>query len=149
PQDARPSADGVGTLVSMNRIYDALNRCRCGTRMVLADASRNDPTTRECGAGADTQVRPTRGTGVLYSCAAGEVSYEYPKFKHGVFFHFVLEGLRGKAKNAKMQVTFHSLADYVSEEVAQSVPRLIGDGAQQRPHFQATFDGPSPVLIGR
>src|SRR5262249_13066627 len=76
-----------------------------------------------------------------------ERAYEHEKYKHGVFFHYVLKGLRGAAKNTRGAVTFNSLAEYVQEEVPAEVPRLIGEGAQQSPNLKVDIAGASPVLL--
>ncbi|GEM_PF-2828663 len=37
------------------------------------------------------KLRPG-GAAILFSCSAGEKAFEDPELKHGVFFHFVIEG---------------------------------------------------------
>src|SRR5262249_48586773 len=39
------------------------------------------------------------GVAALFSCKPGQFARETDTLKHGVFFHFVLQGLRGEAKN--------------------------------------------------
>jgi TPR repeat protein len=146
PQDARPFAEHSNTLVSLAQVYSKLEQSYAGIKMLLVDACRNDPKLGR-GVNGDTSPRVPRGVGVLFSCAAGEVAYEDNSLKHGVFFHFVLEGLRGQARNMQGQVTFTSLADYVSAAVAQDVPKRIGQGAQQSPNLMADFTGATPVLL--
>ena len=41
--------------------------------------------------------RPPGGVAALFSCSEGQVAYEDDDLKHGVFFHFVIQGLKGKA----------------------------------------------------
>src|SRR5262249_54762131 len=81
------------------------------------------------------------------SCRAGEFAWESEKLKHGVFFHYVLEGLRGGAKDADGEVTFESLAGFVRKRVAREVPKLIGEGAQQSPNLKGDLAGESLALI--
>ena len=66
-----------------------------------------------------------------------------------MFFHFALyEGLRGAAKRGDGAVTFNSLADYVADGVANTVPELYkNEGATQVPNSQTNFNGASPVLL--
>jgi len=76
------------------------------------------------------------GTAVLFSCKSGERAFESAKLGkkgHGIFFHYVLEGLRGKAKNEHGEVTWARLAEFVTEKVSEEVPTLIGEGAKQTP----------------
>ena len=56
-----------------------------------------------------------RGVGALFSCSSGEFAHESEKLKHGVFFHYVLEGLRGKARDQEsadesLQLSLYALA---------------------------------------
>jgi hypothetical protein len=76
-----------------------------------------------------------RGFAALFSCKSGERAFETGKLGkgHGVFFHYVVDGLKGKAKNNKGEVTWSSLADYVIDRVSDDVPTLIGGGARQTP----------------
>jgi hypothetical protein len=57
----------------------------------------------------------------------------------------VLEGLGGKAKNRKEQVTWDSLRQYVKEEVAEDARRLFG-GAKQVPNETGNLSV-IPVLV--
>jgi hypothetical protein len=148
PCDGKPFLEDRGTLVSMKQVYKDLERSFAGFKVLLVDACRNSAAAAaRSGIDSDSAPRATRGMAVLFSCAAGEVSREHEAFKHGVFFHFVLEGLRGKASNPDGLVTIGTLADYVSTRVANTVPSLIGEGAQQSPQVDANIVGASPVLL--
>ena len=148
PRDAKPFREDSATLVSMAQVFGDLERCFAGAKILLVDACRNDPKVSR-GIHSDNVPRPSRGVAVLFSCSAGEVAFEHPALEHGVFFHYVLEGLRGEARKTDGQVTFHSLADYVSEKVPERVPDLVGEGAQQSPNTKLEWHGPSPVLLAR
>jgi hypothetical protein len=149
PIDARPFADQADSLVSLSKVYAELDRSFAGVKLLLVDACRNDP-----GAGrsidVDAAPRPPRGIAALFSCSSGERAFETARLGggHGVFFHFVLEGLRGRAKNARGAVTWARLAEYVTEQVSDQVPRVIRDGAKQTPHLMADLRGKSPILLG-
>jgi hypothetical protein len=147
PSDARPFATRTDSLVSLTKIYRALDESLASVKLLLVDACRNDP---ESSRGVDdTAPRPPRGVAALFSCSSGERAFETEKLGggHGVFFHFVIEGLRGKAKNARGAVTWGGLVEYVTEQVSDEVPRLIRDGARQTPHLRADIKGKSPVLL--
>ncbi len=61
------------------------------------------------------------GTAVFFSCSGRQRARETDKAGggHGVFFHFVLEGLRGAkgAVNERGQVTWEHLVPYVKQRV--------------------------------
>lgn len=82
----------------------------------------------------------------LFSCRAGERAFEHEKLGHGVFFYLVLEGLKGKAKDADGEITFASLASYVSRRVSRDVAELVGGGAKQSPNLKADYSA-EPILL--
>ena len=73
----------------------------------------------------------------MFSCSEGQVAYEDDDLKHGVFFHFVIEGLKGKADeesgNRDGKVTLGELASYTSTEVYKFVDRTRND--EQLPEY--------------
>jgi TPR repeat protein/uncharacterized caspase-like protein len=146
PKDGKPFEQQIKTLVSLGDVYTQLEQSYAGIRVMLVDACRNDPKLGR-GVDSDNSPRPPQGVAVLFSCAKGEVAYEHEKYQHGVFFYHVLEGLRGRARNTQGKVTFASLADYVCAAVAEDVPNVIGQGAQQSPNLKADLAGASPVLL--
>ena len=62
-----------------------------------------------------------------------------------MFFHYVLQGLRGDARDTENVVTFANLASYVSRKVPGDVAERIGNGAQQSPNLKADYST-EPVL---
>jgi formylglycine-generating enzyme required for sulfatase activity len=138
------------TLLSLGKLFRDLDDCGAGVKLLLVDACRDDPKLGR-NADPDTLPRPPRGTAALFSCKAGERAFETDKLGpkgHGVFFHFVLEGLRGEATNKRGEVTWSGLSEYVSRKVGRTVPGLIGGGAKQTPHEIKNLEGESPVLVG-
>ena len=149
PADARPLKDQTDSLVSLQAIYAQMKGSFAGMKVLLVDACRNDPeVTRGVRSGltADAAPKPPQGVAALFSCKAGERAYEHDSLKHGVFFHHVLDGLRGKAKDGDGEVTFAALAGYVSKKVAKQVPTLVGEGAMQSPTLKAEYST-EPVLL--
>jgi len=148
PVDARPFRDERATMVSLSGVYTELDKSFAGMKVLLVDACRNDPDAvrgRSGGVTADS-VRPPQGAAALFSCRAGERAFEHESLKHGVFFHHVLEGLKGKAKDGDGEVTFAGLAAYVSRRVSREVPGLIGGDARQSPNLKADYSI-EPVLV--
>jgi formylglycine-generating enzyme required for sulfatase activity len=136
------------TMTSLHRVYAELGRSRAGARLLLVDACRHDgrraPAQK---AFAAPSGRPPSGVAVLFSCKKGEFANETPTLKHGVFFHYVLEGLRGRAMNEDGEVTWDRLNDHVKRQVSRNVGRLVGGGASQTPHALSDLEGESPVLL--
>lgn len=149
PADARPFKDETKTLVSMGTVYQEMEKSFAGVKILLVDACRDDPRTGRASRGidADSAPRPPRGVAAFFSCSAGQVAYELPALQHGVFFHHVLQGLKGKAKNGDEEVTFNSLVDYVGKNVERDVAKRVGGGAIQQPNQKADLTGGSPVLL--
>ena len=66
------------------------------------------------------------------------------KLKHGIFFHFVLQGLKGKARNEDGEVTWDRLTEYVKRQVSRESPKLISGGGRQTPHGDQQHGGRFP-----
>jgi len=138
-------------LILLPELLKDLGGCGAGTKLIMVDACRNelkaDSATRNFDAG---DLSLPRGMGAMFSCKPGERAWETKKLGkkgHGVFFHYVIEGLKKEAANKKGQVTWASLSEYVSTSVSEQVPRVIGKGASQTPHGAQNFFGGSPVLL--
>jgi uncharacterized caspase-like protein len=134
------------TLLLVSDLIKSLGESKAGTKLLLIDAGRS-----QIGGGKGTEESPSApaGMGVLFSCAPGQSSFETSKLGkngHGVFFHYVIEGLKKEAKTRRGDVTWSSLIEYVTEAVSEKVPALIGSGAKQTPHAMSNFRG-SPVLV--
>jgi hypothetical protein len=147
PCDAQ--INDAATMIGLKALFDQLDDSGAGVKLLLVDACRDDPKLGR-NVDVDNLPRPPRGTAALFSCASGQRAFETDKLAakgHGVFFHFVLEGLRGKAENKAGVVTWTSLTDYVIDKVSDEVPRVIGSGARQSPHEIKNLVGKSPVLL--
>jgi hypothetical protein len=146
PCDARPS--DPGTLIGLKDLFAQLDDSGAGVKLLLVDACRNDPAA---GRNVDIDALPAapRGVAALFSCSSGQRAFETDKLGgrgHGVFFHFVLEGLKGRASNEESEVTWDGLSAYVKRQVPEAVARVIGGGARQSPHLIANLSGVPPVL---
>jgi TPR repeat protein len=137
------------TLIPLSELFKNLDDSGAGVKLMLVDACRNDPTLGR-NVDTDSLPRPPRGTAALFSCKGGERAFESPKLGskgHGVFFHYVLEGLRGEARNRKGNITWDALAEYVKDKVSDEVPVLVGGGARQTPQEIKNLTGKSPILV--
>ena len=149
PTDAK--LDDATTLVSLDWIYEKLQRCRADLRLVMVDACRNDPrpdgqrvlTSEEFREGARAFVqgsfRLPDGVILLNSCSEGEISQEDASIGHGVFMHFVLKGLQGEAdRDRDRQVTLDELVKYASKETKIYVEKKYNDS--QRPKLRGNYN---------
>ncbi len=151
PADARP--DDKATLIPLNEVYQALAECEAQFKLLLSDACRNDPVvavTRRATVNLESVTRPQLlkppgGVAVLFSCSEGELAFENDTLKHGVFFHFVIQGLRGEADfNHDQQIALEELTFYIKRQVLDFV-RAEYDGVRQMPVLKGEVGG-LPVL---
>jgi len=166
PKDADP-ADAT-SLIAINDWLDLIDQKGAGTNLLLVDACRSDPDpSRGRSGGIDgNRIRlpkdPNRdpnssgGTVVFFACSRGQQAYESEKADgglkdskggHGVFFHFVLKGLRGEARNERSQkVTWDRLVSYVKEGIDQEFETLVPNKTKQTPHAVGTLAGSADLL---
>ena len=145
PQDAKPFADETATMISLNGLYGKLAKAYDGTKLVMIDACRSDLSRAARGIDGKDAPSPPAGVGVLLSCSDGEQSFEHDDIRHGVFFHQVIRGLEGAARNGP-DVTWDSLRSFVKKEVPLSVRKLFADNRQQRPNELSNLND-VPVLV--
>ena len=152
PMDAE--LDDLKTLISLGEVYQGLESCSAGVKVLLVDACRNDPQAEASKAVEKVKLesvtrpqaeRPPGGVAALFSCSEGQKSFESEKLGHGVFFHFVIEGLKGKAANKKDEVNLAGLAQYVQDEVPDAV-KDVSTTARQRPQLVSNLSG-SALLV--
>jgi uncharacterized caspase-like protein len=93
------------------------------------------------------RATPPGGVAALFSCSPGEKAFEHPDLGHGVFFHFVIEGLKGKAADAEGQVTMPDLEKYLQREVYNFVRARIGE--EQTPNRIGSTNGLVPIATTR
>jgi hypothetical protein len=87
---------------------------------------------------------------IFFSCSKGEQPRESPKANggHGLFFNFVVEGLRNETlRNHRGELRWDRLVGYVKDKLEEDGPKLLGQGVQvQTPHELANLSR-SPVLL--
>ena len=145
PADAR-LAD-KSTLIPLSEIYKALENSRAGLKVLLVDACRNDPQSQNS---RDREVvklesvtRPQRtpppgGVVAFFSCSEGEKAFEHAELKHGVFFHFVIQALKGAAVGPDQNdVLVPDLVKYVTRQVKDFVREKYG--VKQQPELKGTI----------
>ncbi|MCA9054848.1 MAG: caspase family protein, partial [Planctomycetaceae bacterium] len=113
------------TAVPLKTIESMMQDSRAGHRLLLVDACQERISAKNVqAAGLGTPatdafveaLKTPTGQAKLASCSPGEFSFEHGSLGgvgHGVFTHYVLEGLRGGAKaDAKNIVRLGDVADY-------------------------------------
>lgn len=144
PADAR--LDDPGTLIALDSVYQRLNRSPAGLKLLVVDCCRNDPllSGRRAAGGPDVTAQFARdlllapeGIVLLSSCAPGQVSMEDQAVGHGVFMHFLIEGLHGSADaDRDGHVSLGELSQFAGLETKRYVarqfngvqtPKLLGD----------------------
>jgi tetratricopeptide (TPR) repeat protein len=150
PRDAVPG--DAATLINLSRLVERLGERGGGTNLLLVDACRNDPDpTRGRGIDGDVVLNLPKGMAVFFSCSKGEKAQESAKAGggHGLFFHYVLAGLRDNTiRNAKKELRWERLVAFVKEKLEEDAPNLLGKGApMQTPHEVANL-ARSPLVLG-
>jgi tetratricopeptide (TPR) repeat protein len=113
------------TLLSLDTVYRQLQKCKAGRKLLLVDACRNDPQSKVSRSRAEVELETLtrlqkepvpRGIVALFSCSAGEESFEHPELKHGLFFYNVLQAWKGEADGGDGTLTLDDLVAYVKKE---------------------------------
>lgn len=144
-------------LIPLGEVYAKMERCRASTKILVVDACRNDPTRPAIfrgGLASATRPKlppPRGGLIALFSCKQNERAVEDSGLKQGVFSHFLVQGLLGKAdqpflgKAPDGVITLQELAAYVSHQTQEFVKASYG-GMQQTPELQGQFDADLPLV---
>jgi len=148
PMDADLRERDLTKLIAFDEFFDGLARSPATTKLLLIDACRNElkaapPEARAPGIAMPPPPLPPPSVAALYACSEKEVSWEDSGLGggHGVFSHFVIEGLKGEAADVENgnhdgTTTLDELTGYVKENVFKFVrtrhavsqePRLLGN----------------------
>lgn len=167
PADA-DHAQSAQTMICVEDVYKKLENSRASLRLILADACRDIPqesaglrrTSQTLSTDFAKQLEHTPDSiALLASCSPGQISRADPKLSHGVFTHFVLEGLRGKADvDRDGNVTLGELWDFAGDKTSLHVretfndvqiPRRKGDLSKEADRFPlrlASVESVTPSL---
>ena len=136
-------------------MVQVLNEQGAGSNLVLVDACRNviDPNKGLKGVSGNL-LAPEKGTMVFFSCDEKQTSQETAKAGegHGVFFHCVLETLRGGHREAidkTGNVTWERLVTIVKEQVRIKTGEwfeAVPERERQRPHSIGNLVEVPPLL---
>ena len=152
PADAK--LDDKSTLIALDAIYKALEKCPAGFKLLMVDACRNDPRSDNSRSLSRIQLEsvtrpqktpPPGGVMAFFSCSEGELAFEHPDLKHGVFFYYVIEGLSGSATVVGSDgVTLPELEFYVKKQVRDFV--RTNYGTRQTPELRGDSRGLFPIV---
>jgi WD40 repeat protein len=141
------------TLLPLTEVYSRLKECPAGVRVIAVDACRKDPAA-DTSRGANevhlrSRTRPQRqappgGVAVLFSCSEGQEAFEDKDLQHGIFFHFLIEGLKGEAAGSDRQIRLSTLYDYLAERVDDFAWRKMH--CSQRPCLIGEYSGPMSLV---
>ena len=146
--------------LSLDLLRKNFESLSAGKRVVLLDACRNNPEagrgdtdnclsdviSRDIVAAARSTRLKTSTTVLLSACSSGQRAYEWKAKKHGVFTHYLLEGLRGKAWSEDT-LYFEDLASYATERVKNWSKNSTSIACEQEPWYEK-FGDPSPIILG-
>jgi uncharacterized caspase-like protein/Tfp pilus assembly protein PilF len=137
------------TLVPLLDVFKQLGNCPARRKLLMVDACRNDPFSDADGQGKTAASKKVSGNisvsvpnagdfAALFSCKAGQTSFEAPTAggQHGVFFYHVILGLNGEAAGSDGTVTLDELVNYVRQNTKDYVKRTFGDDFDQEPQYR-------------
>jgi hypothetical protein len=145
PYDADPK-DLYASALPMREVSHIFQRIRAERLIFLVDACYSGASGGRTIASAKyranisdaflERIASGRGTIILTASGANEVSAESDEYGHGVFTHFLLEGLRGSADADKDgAITVDEVFGYVSRHVPQAT------GQEQHPMKKGQVEG--------
>jgi tetratricopeptide (TPR) repeat protein len=138
----------LGTAISDENLTKAIQSISAKHVAVLLDACHSggvgepkDSEVMKAGLSEATYTKLTaeKGCVVIASCRPDEVSWELQGMRNGLFTHYLLEGLRGKASDEKGTVRVFRLFSYLSE----SIPKVK---QQQHPLFKGSIEKDFGIL---
>ena len=145
-------------LLSLDELYASLGACQAATKLLIVDACRNDPTAsrvfREGELRSKTMPKlapPPGGMAAFLSCRESQLAVEDKELGQGVFTHFLIQGLEGKAdqplegKPADGIVTLAELTSYTANNTYAYV-RDKHNGRKQSPEIKGEFDANTPLV---
>ncbi len=143
------------TMVSLQAVSKTLESSEAGLKLMLVDACRNDPQTSNSRSRPEVKLNsstrppadpPSGGVAAFYSCSEQQKAYEDGDLKHGVFFHFVIAGLRGGAvRQGSSDIFLGDLERYVNEGVEPFVRSKLGKS--QLPQLITKLRGAQQPLV--
>ena len=134
--------------LALDDVVKLVSRSGCERRVLFIDACRSalgDGTRSIDSVGfnkdaVEAAAKAAKGLKIVFGTQYGRVASERGELGHGVFTHFLLEGLRGAAVDTYGQVSVGSLSAYIhssmvtysrSQAGRTRVPVTAGEGSDQ------------------
>ena len=142
------------TMISVDKVFEELGACNASLKLLIVDACRNDielggkrsiDGSKNSRGLAKSLEAPPEGISLLTSCSAGQFAREHEKLGHGVFMHFILDGLQGKAADDDGSVRLGRLMDYTVVNTQKYVHDEFN--AAQKPYYR--LEGSGPMELAR
>ena len=129
--------------IEAERVVVFLDACYSGAAGGRTFASRRTRALRVDDVFLDRLAR-SRGRAIVTASRASEVSIELPELGHGLFTHYLLQGLRGAADlDRDGVVALGELYTYLEQQVTQK-SRLTG--GNQHPVMKGDMEGVLPLV---
>ncbi len=145
--------DGYKNQLSYNSINEILQKSDAKHKLLIADACHSGSLVASRGSSYAPAVNSyynilenldSGGTAMLLSSAAEEVSLEYSGLRHGVFSHFLMQGLSGQAdQDHNKVVTISELYQYMYSGVREYTQNA------QSPILTGSYNREMPVAVIR
>ncbi len=116
-------------LTGKGGLYERLAQCKDGRRLLLVNASRDDPGVKPKAAAEPADDgppgAPPDGVAAIYSCSAGEKSYSDPALKRSYFFEHITRAWKGEYTKGP-KVTLNHLMEQVLSKTKADANRALG-----------------------
>jgi uncharacterized caspase-like protein len=128
--------------IEAERVVAFLDASYSGAAGGRTFASRRTP--RSVDQWLQQRVLQTKGRAIVASSRPNEMSIGLAELGHGIFTHYLLEGLRGTAdRDQDRVVTLHELYEYVEANVTR---RSRAMGGSQHPMLKGETEGALPLV---
>ena len=129
--------------IEAERVVVFLDACYSGAAGGRTFASKRTRALRVDDVFLDRLAR-SRGRAIITASRASEVSIELPELGHGLFTHYLLQGLRGTADlDRDGVVTLQELYTYLEQQVTQ---KSRAAGGNQHPVMKGEMEGQLPLV---
>lgn len=108
------------TCIALSWVSEQMEACSARSKILVLDCCRNDVAQggKSTNSLQDSLLNASQGKGfvTLFSCDAGQRSAEHDKAPNGVYTHYLIEGLAGKAdRNGDKKVDVAEAHDYAHD----------------------------------
>jgi len=143
--------DGYNNAVKYDELKNIVKQSRAKHKIVITDACHSgsllasrSPLNFQLNGFYQQLSEADDGIAFITSSKGEEVSMESSGLRHGIFSHFLIQGLQGQAdKNADLNVTISELYEYVQAEV-QDYTKMA-----QNPLIFGQYDPDMPIAFVR